>query len=187
MASPLFHGEIKHTESTILLLFRTQYRTFCQKQMLVRFALGLALIFTGVFAGLPGALRVVLLILGAWLTVSLDFPGQMNADKALAARKALLPTMRYDFFDDEMKISGEGSLRMPYGKLIRLVVDAHYLYLFSSPDAVCMVDCSTVKPDVEKLAAFLAEKTGLEWRASKSFFSLNLYDLLRILKKDGKK
>ena len=189
MASPLFRGEIRHTEATIYQLFRTQYRSFSQKRMLVRFVLGLVLVFVAAFTNLPELLRILLLIAGAWFMVSLDFPGQMNADQALEVRKGILPTMSYVFYSNEMQISGEGSLCMPYKKLIRLVQDAEYLYLFSGPEAVCMIDRSTVKPeDAEKLMAFLAEKTGLEWKTNKSFFFLNLYDLVQILKKGmGKK
>ena len=183
MASSLFYGEIKHTDATIFRLFRTQYRSFCQRRMLARFLLGLAMVFTAVFTHFPDLLRVILLILGAWFMVSLDFPGQMNADKSLEARRGMLPTMTYTFYNDEMHITGEGDLTMKYTKLIRLAQDAEYLYLFSGPEAVCMIDRSTVKPDDEKLAAFLAEKTGLEWKTSKSFFLLNLYDLLQILRK----
>lgn len=188
MASPQFRAEIRHTDQTIYRLFRTQYRNFCQKKMLLRFLLGLGLVFLAAFSGLPDVLRIVLLVAGAWLMVSLDFPGQINADKSLEARRGILPVMTYVFYPGEMEISGEGKASMSYKKLIRLVQDADYLYLFSSPDAVCMIDRAAVKPDAEKLMTFLAEKTGLEWKTSKSFFFLNLYDLMQILKKaTGKK
>lgn len=187
MATPLFRGEIKHTDATIFQLFRTQHRSFCQKRMLLRFLLGLAFVFFSAFVDWPDIIRIIALIVGAWLMVSLDFPGQINADKALEARHGMLPVMSYAFHSGEMLVSGEGKLNMQYKSLIRLVLDEDYLYLFSAPDAVCMIDRSTVKPDDEKLIAFLAEKTGLEWKKNKSFFFLNLYDLLQMFKKTVRK
>lgn len=183
MSAPLFHGEIKHTEETIFQLFRTQYRSFCQKQMLVRFLLGLGLVFLAAFVNLPNLIRVIVLIMGAWLMVSLDFPSQMNADKSLEVRHGILPKMEYAFGNSGVEVSGEGTMMLKYKQLIRLVEDANYLYLFSSPEAVCMIARSSIKPDDKKLMDFLSEKTGLEWKTEKSFFFLNLYDIRQILQK----
>lgn len=183
MASALYQGHIKHTEATIFRLFRTQYRCFCQKQMLLRFLLGLALVFLAVLLGkLPYLLRLLALIAGAWFMVSLDFPSQMNADRALELRRTALPEMRYAFSASEVQISGESSRSIQYDKLIRLAEDAEYLYLFSSREMACMIERATITPGDEKLMDFLAQKTGLEWKSYKSFFFLNLYDLVHVLK-----
>lgn len=176
-----FRGEIKHTEETILLLFRTQYRTFCRKQMLTRLLGGIALIFAaGLLSAAPMGVRGVFLIIGAWLTVSLDFPSQAKADHAMVARRGILPDMKYVFGDNDMEISGEGTMRMRYEKLIRLVETPEYLFLFSGPESVCMVSRAGITPSDEKLKQFLTEKTHLEWITNGSFLTLNFYELRQI-------
>lgn len=182
MASYLYRGEIVYTEQTILQLFRTQYRSFSRRQMLVRFLFGLALVFFSAFVNLPVWAKSIILIFGAWLIVSLDFPSQVQADKTLQARHGILPKMEYLFFNSEMEISGEGTMRMKYKKLIRLVADSDYLYLFSSQNSVCMIDRHSIRSSDESLMLFLSEKTGLDWKTDKSFFFLNLYDLRQILR-----
>lgn len=177
MKSDYFSGEITHTEETIFRLFRAQYHTFCKRQMLLRLLAGLAFVAIAVVLAIPMWIKTVILVIGAWLLMSLDFPSQIKADKTLVERRALLPVMKYEFFPKDMKISGEGSMRMDYKKLINLVVDTEYLYLFSSPETVCMIERATVRESDEKLMEFLAEKTGLEWKRDKSFFLLNFYEL----------
>lgn len=186
MASYLYRGSITHTEQTILQLFRTQYRSFSRRQMLVRFLLGLGLVFLSAFTNLPVWAKGIVLIFGAWMMVSLDFPSQIQADKTLQARHGILPKMEYVFFNSEMEISGEGTMRMKYKKLIRLVQDSDYLYLFSGTDSVCMLERKSIKPSDTELMEFLSEKTGLEWKTDKSFFFLNLFDIRQILMERGK-
>ena len=49
-------------------------------------------------------------------------------------------------------------------KMVRLVEDKEYLYLYISRESAYMVDRSTVEPgDSGKLKEFLAGKTGLDW------------------------
>ena len=126
--------------------------------------------------------RPVLLV-GAWLLVSRDFPAAVRADRALTQRKARLPDMHYGFGPGAVRLTGEGSMDIPYGNFTRLVEDRQYLYLFVSRNSVCMMEKASLKPaDLMAFAAFLEEKTGLKWRAEKPFLSMSLYDLRRTLR-----
>ncbi len=179
MAAFRYRAKIDHTEKTIQALFRAEYHVYEQKRMLFRFLLGLAVVFLGVFAPLPNWARAILLLIGAWLIASLDFPSQIRADKALEARGGQLPRMTYEFFDDHLRLSGEGSMDVPYAKLRRLIEDRKHLYLFLSRDSVCMLDPSTLQPnDPDAFRSFLAEKTGLPWRKDRGLLSLDLADLI---------
>ena len=183
MAAPKYRANIDHTEETILRLYRTQFLSYAKLYSLIRMAIGFALILSGVFAPLPTWLRAVLLLLGAWLAVSRDFPAQIRADRALQERKAALPSMRYEFYEDHLHLSGEGSMDIPYEKLTRLVVDERYLYLFLTRDSVCMLEQESVKPQpVHEFTDFIREKTGLKWRAEKAFLSMSIYDIRQALK-----
>ncbi len=179
MADCRYRAKIDHTEKTILTLFRVEYHCYEQKKMLLRFLLGLAVVFAGVFVPLPTWARAILLLIGAWLIASLDFPSQIRADRTLEARKGALPRMTYAFYENEMKVSGEGAMSIPYRKLKRLIEDKNYLYLFLSRDSVCMLARDSLQPkEPDAFKAFLAEKTGLVWRRERGLLSLDLADLI---------
>lgn len=178
-----FQGKIDHTEKTIQRLYKTQRYTYFKGRVLLRFGIGVALILAAAAAPLPTWLRALLLLVGAWLAVSGDFPAQIRADRVLEARKGALPGMRYEFYGDRVALSGEGSMNIPYKKFSRLVQDADYLYLFVSEDSVCMLERDSLRPQkAEDFMAFIEEKTGLSWRKEKSFLSLNLGDLRQMLR-----
>ena len=187
MAACRYRAKIDHTEKTILTLFRVEYHTYEQKKMLLRFLIGFLIVLAGVFAPLPTWGRAVLLLIGAWLIASLDFPSQIRVDRTLEQRKGRLPRMSYEFYEDEFVLSGEGTMRIPYKKLRRLIEDRDYLYLFLSRDSVCMMARSSLQPqEPDKFKAFVAEKTGLLWRRERGLLSIDLTDLI-LMFRDRKK
>lgn len=178
-----YYGRIEHTEKTIMSLYRVQYHAYEKPQMLLWMAFGFALILIAAFSSLPGWARTVLLLIGAWLVISMDFPSQVRADRAVDARRGNLPKMEYEFHKDAVRISGEGSMSVPYKKIIRLVDDKSYLYFFMGKDSICMVDRATIKPkSVDELKEFLAKKTGLDWQSEKSLLALNLADVILLFR-----
>ena len=188
MAAYQYYGKIEHTEKTINALYRTQYHVYEKPQMLAWMLVGFAIILVVAFVNLPTWLKGILLLIGAWLVVSIDFPSLVRADRALEARHGNLPKMEYEFHKDAMKISGEGSMSIPYKKIERLIEDKNYLYLFMSKDSICMIDRATLKPKSDKeFKEFLAKKTGLDWQTDKSFLSLNLADVILMFRNRKKK
>lgn len=178
MAGWLYRAKIAHTEKTVEQLYKMQYYVYEKPRMILRALIGFGLVAAAVVSGLPTWGKTLLLLVGAWLLVSRDFPAAVRADRALSERKAKLPDMSYGFGPDGVHLSGEGSMNLPYKKFTRLVEDKQYLYLFVSRNSVCMMEKDSVKPDdIMAFAAFLEEKTGLKWRAEKSFLSMSIYDL----------
>ena len=116
----------------------------------------------------------MLLILGTWFAVSTDFPAQVHADKVMQARKNNLPVMSYEFFDDHVKISGEGSMNISYKKFTKLIHDDMYCYLIISRESICMME----KPEkIQEFMKFLSERTNLVWQKEKSFLAMNIDDV----------
>lgn len=180
MADYLYRAKITHTEKTVEQLYKMQYYVYEKPRMLMRALIGFGLVVAAVAAGLPTWGKALLLLLGAWLLVSRDFPAAVRADRALSERKAKLPNMSYCFGPDKVHLSGEGNMDISYKKFTRLVEDRQYLYLFISRNSVCMMEKESVKPsDLMGFAEFMAKKTGLEWRAEKSFLSMSIYDIRR--------
>ena len=169
-----YSSKIEHTSKTLTRLFRTQYYTFEKTRIAVRFCAGIVLIFAAVAAPLPVWARVLLLLPGTWLAVSTDFPAQVQADKVVSARKGQLPVMSYEFFDDHVRISGEGAMNLSYKKIAMLIHDEEYCYLVLSRDSICMMN----KPEsVDEFMKFVEIRTGLKWQKQKSFLAMNLQDL----------
>ena len=183
MAEGLYRARIAHTEKTIQQLYKTQYYAYGKRRILLRLALGFALVVAALLAAVPTWARALLLLLGCWLLASRDFPASVRADRALSERKAALPIMKYVFDADKVHLQGEGSMDIPYGKFTRLAEDNEYFYLFVSRDSVCMLERASLQPKQEEaFETFIGEKTGLAWRREKAFLSLNLYDLRQLLR-----
>ena len=182
-----FHGRIDHTEETIELLFKTEYYTFETMRMLTRMAIGAIMIVLGLTVEMPMWARGLLMLIGCWLLVSKDFPSAVRADRVIEARKGALPSMSYDFYEDHVFLSGEGSMNIEYSKFGRLVEDETYLYLFISKDSVCMVERATLTPPAEEdFMKFIEDKTGLRWKREKSILFMNAQDLFQAIR-DRKK
>lgn len=188
MASPKYTARIVHTERSIDTMFRTQYYTYERLQIVVRVVIGVVLAALALLLSMPMWLRGLLLLAGGWLIGARDFPSQIRAAKAAEGRHGVLPTMEYEFYDGNLRLSGEGSMSISYKKIERLVEDEKYLYLFLSKDSVCMIDKETVRPKkVEELMKLLSEQCKQPWKKEKSLLSLNFYELRDLIReKKGK-
>ncbi len=183
MAELVYRAKIKHTEKTVQQLYKMQYYVYGKPRMLLRVLIGFGLVVIAVMATLPTWVKALLLLFGAWLLVSRDFPAAVQADRALSERKAALPGMEYSFGADKVHLKGEGSMDIPYGKFTRLAEDDAYFYLFVSRSSVCMLErASVTPPPAEDFRKFIEQKTGLTWRREKSFLSMSIYDIRQMLR-----
>lgn len=110
MADYLYRAKIPHTEKTVEQLYKMQYYVYEKPRMILRALIGFGLVAAAVLSSLPTWAKALLLLIGAWLLVSRDFPAAVRADKALSERKAKLPDMNYGFGPDKVHLSGEGSM-----------------------------------------------------------------------------
>ncbi len=172
-----YRAEITHTDKTVGELYKTQYYLYDKTRVITRFLIGFALIITAIVFALPLAVKGILLLLGAWLVSTPDFPSQIRAERNLSARKTALPVLSYEFFDDKMKIYGEGSGDIAYDKIQFLIFDKNYFYLFLSKNSACMIDKNTISENTAEFMNFIEEKTKKKWRVQKSFLAMNLQDL----------
>ncbi len=176
-----YRASIKHTEKTIEALYKMQRSAYEKPRILIRIGAGLVFIAIAAMTSMPMWAKAILLLIGAWLVVSRDFPAQVRADKVVQARKGVLPNMKYAFYGDRLKLSGEGSMEISYSKLARLAEDDDYYYLFVSRDSVCMLakaELEATDSEAESFRSFMEEQTGMQWRKEKSILNLNLADLI---------
>ena len=177
-----FKASITHTDKTVRELYKTQYFCFDKTRIISRFIAGFILILIPITLEFSLVLKGIFLLIGAWLVSTPDFPSQIRAEKNLDARKSPLPVMNYEFYDDKLKLSGEGTCDINYDKIKILINDAKYFYLFISKNSACMIDKTTLE-NLDDFMKFMEEKTKTKWRVQKSFFSMNFQDLIREFRK----
>ena len=183
MSEKVYRAGITHTEKTVERLYKMQYYVYEKPRILLRMALGFFLVLIAAMASLPIWAKALLLLFGAWLLVSRDFPASVRADRAISERKAKLPGMKYGFGAETVHLDGEGSMEIPYEKFTRLTEDNEYLYMFVSRNSVCMMERASIKPaQVEEFKKYVEGKTGLAWRREKSFLSMSIYDIRQVLR-----
>lgn len=178
-----FEGQIQHNEQTIKRLFKAAYYTYDIKRAAARLIAGALLAVLGAIGNFSFIVQGGLMMLGCWLIVSGDFPSKCRAERVLENRKYELPRLTTAFYDEYAQLKGEGQMKLEYTSFQVLLEQEDYLFLFVDKHAVCMIDVQTLKPyDIEAFKKFVTKKTGLEWRKSKNLFSMNLSDLLRLLR-----
>lgn len=188
MASPRYTASIEHSEKTIERLYRTQRRTYDKAKIFLRLLIGFGMVLAAALVAMPTWLKAILLLIGAWLMASGDFPAQVSADRAVQKRNGSLPKMHYEFYEDHLKLTGEGSMNIGYRKLNRLLEDKEFYYLFLERDSVCMIARESLKPaKQEEFRMFLENTSGLNWRQEKSFLSIDLADLIKMHREKKRK
>ena len=103
----LYRGKIEHTAKSVERLYTTAYNCYSKGRMLTRLGIGVVLVIVSLTVSMPMSARAVLMLVGAWLMASRDFPGQIQADRAVEARHGSLPGMDYEFYPDRVRLSGE--------------------------------------------------------------------------------
>ena len=179
-----FQGRIEHDKDTITLLFKVAYDTFEVKRILIRFIIGVIMAILGLFGGFNHAIQGLLIMVGAWLIVSRDFPPKVRADRTLEERKQALPILVSTFYDDRMELSGEGRMTLRYKDFQYIVEENDYLFLFLHKNSACMIDSKTLEPDsLEAFKDFVSRKTNLQWQSNISWFNMSLKELIQILRR----
>ena len=160
---PVYTAKMKHSEATIIRLAETQDNTFQYGKKLLRIVLALFMIGLGLYVGGGYLMPMFCLFIGCVLISGLNTRARYNGKKIYRQLNGKTLESDYSFYEKGFKFYEGGEL-IPYKKLVRLVEDKEYLYLYISRESAYMVDRSTVEPgDSGKLKEFLAGKTGLDW------------------------
>lgn len=158
-----FTAKMVHDESTIVKLSMTQYNTFEYGKKLVRIVIALALIVYGLYADSSMLTPIICLLLGCFLMANVSLRPRVRGKKIAEQLHGNYPRSEYSFTEKSFTFSDKGE-EVPYGKLMRLVEDREYMYLYISRESAYMVTKSTVSgTGPEALKKYLSDKTGLKW------------------------
>lgn len=184
MKNPIVYFEAKteFNDDSIRWLFQAEYYSYERIKILLRSALGALLLAVALFLVESTPIKGVLLMIGCWFLVSTDFPSRIRAEQVIQQRGGQKSDVLYRFTQDAVLIDRTGrSLR--YDNIDRMLVDKRCFYLFENRQNAVMVPRGIWNgEEQQKFVTFLSEKTGKEWKQSKSLLSLNLRDLLDMLR-----
>ena len=176
-----FTAQIRHSYDTILRMCRVQDDTFNFGRKILMALLGLALTVLGAW-NLSSVAGLVFALVGCWLLVSLNFPARNRAQSIREALQGEYPTNRYEFYDKHFVLLAQNQDVVDYGKIVRLVEDDGYCYLFVSAQAAYMLEKASLGTELSRFKAFMEKATGLSWMKPYRLSTFNLKSILELLR-----
>ncbi len=184
MSDSIVYFEAKTTfdDDSIRLLFQAEYYSYERLKILLRSGLGALILVVALFFVESMSIKGVLLMVGCWFLVSTDFPSRIRSEQVIQSRGGQKSSVIYRFTQNAVIIDQTGR-SLSYDKVDRMLVGKGYFYLFESRQNAVMIPRGIwSKEKQQKFVSFLADKTGKEWKQSKGLLSLNLHDLLDMLR-----
>lgn len=178
---PRYTAGIAYDAEKIKRLTKMQYNTFSMGRKILQVLLSLFLIAAGLLFG-RNVLAILSLALGCYLLVSLDYRPRTVADAIIKQFRGAYPSLQYIFSDEGIRTDQQAG-STPYRKIIMLIDDTEYFYLYLNKATAFMVDQSTVKGSgaLDGFKTYLAARTGLDWIAPPSLFNLDGKKLKRLI------
>ena len=186
-AKVLYTALMKHNAETIEKLVLMQYNTFQLKNKIAMIIISIELIVYGVFTFSTGMITSYLcLFLGCVMIAGLNVRAKSNAKKIIAQMNNNFPSSQYYFSSTGFRDSEKGK-EIPYQKIIKLIDDKQYLYLYISRESAYMVNNASVYGEggLSGLKNLTSDKTGLKWTKPSSFWSFNIHTIRELLGRES--
>lgn len=176
-----FEAKMIFNDETIRRMFRTEFYIYEGVQRIAWMGIAFALVILALFVKIPDVFKVLCLLVGCAMFAMPDFLSRVAAEGVIMQRGGAETTVSCRINDGGVDV--ENGAHIPFDKIDRLVEDEQYFYLFQSRQMAVMVPKGSLLPaNPERLAKFLAKKTGKDWQRTKSLLSLNLKDLIQMVK-----
>lgn len=179
-----YFASMPQNHNTLKRYAQVQMDVFHPSIKLCGAGLAVALVLIGAFAVKTEALSLLLIFIGCVVFTNLNAPGDFIANRVNSLFHGKYPTLFYQFSEDSFLVVGSKQ-SVPYKKLIKLVEDDEYIYLFQSSRYGNMIKKSSVQ-GTDKLCGLrdhLAEKTGLKWRRPPTILNFRLQNVWDIVQK----
>jgi hypothetical protein len=169
---------MRHSAATIHKLIQTGYDVFRFRRKLLNAAIALGLIFFGLYADPSMFMPMIALIAGCVMLANLNAVPRMQANEVLKQIGNKFPKSDYSFYEKEFKDHDKAD-PIPYTRLIRLIEDRQYLYLYVAEQSGYMVDKGTFSGgSVSDFKTYLEIETGMTFSRPASLFSFKITDIL---------
>ena len=173
----LYTARMRHSADSVRRFTRLQYDTFELWRKLLMLGLSAGCMLLGIASG-PGLFAVLCIFVGAMLLTNLNARANAVADGVIEATGGSFPVLEYRFGESAFR-DGEDRPAVEYARLMRLVADDEYLYLFVSKASGYMIERASVQGEGggDGLMRLLADRSGLRWRRPFSLLTFRLRDL----------
>lgn len=185
---------MEHTEETVRRLAKVQYDTFSAVTKIAWYLTCIVCLMlgTGLIGELGNTSKILLTAFGAIAIMNVGASGRARADRVLAAirQKGQFPrttlTFREGHIDIEERSDGTG--KMAYSSILRLIKDDEYWYLFISRTAAYMLPMTGLNGRMSpaRFEELLQKKTGLTFARPFNILRVNLPDLVAGLRRRKK-
>lgn len=174
---PIYRAKMRHSADTIKKLIQTGYDVFQFRRKLLNAVISLGLILFGLYADQSMFMPMIALFAGCVMLANLNAIPRIQSKNVLAQINGKFPKSDYSFFEQEFKDHDKGD-PIPYTRLIRLVEDRQYMYLYVAEQSGYMVDKGTVTGgSVSDLKTYLEIETGMKFARPANLFSFKITDL----------
>lgn len=178
-----FTVRMEFDDDAIRLMFKTEYFTYEKLRLLLRYVIAAGLIFAAALSTLLMPVKTIMLLVGAWLFVTPDFPSKVLAEGVIEKRGGQKSTVEYRFTGKGIHIGSQAGI--PYGEIDRLVEDDRYFYIFRDRQNAVMTPKEALS-DAQAFRAFIQEKTGKEFKRNTSLLTMNLRQMIQMVKDQQK-
>ena len=180
-----YTASMEHNHHTVVRLNQVCHNVVHRGQRVFFAVAGVGLIFTGVFGSLGTSISTVLVAIGCWCVLMINYSARARTREMERALGGRYPRINYRFGEDgiDMQIQSE---RQPleYRYIARWVTDRKYIYFLLVDNSIFMVDCSTLRPgDPDAFRGFIQQRCQAKW----SYLgNIDYARILRRLKKTGR-
>ena len=175
---------IRHNYDTILRMCKTQYGINNFKNRMIMIVVGTLLAIVGLPV-IGSWIGLLMVMIGCFMITSVDMPARMQADEIKKALNGKYPRNSYEFYDGHFVILAQNHDIVNYDRVIRLVEDEMYCYLWISRSASYMIEKYSLGKELEDFKAFMEKHTGKEWEKPQKLMGVNLGTIIRMFKGEG--
>ena len=173
----MYRAKMNHSAATITKLVQTQYDTFQLKNKVVQVLISFGLILFGLFAPKDLITPWIALFVGCVMIANLNVVPKSQARRIVNQMAGQFPESDYTFEDSFFQFYDNGE-HIPYKKLIRLVDDGAYCYLYISQISAYMIDKKTITGGtIDQFKTFISNSADLPWTRPASLLTFRIKDL----------
>lgn len=176
-----YTARIRHSAQTVLTMCKVQYSMFGFGRKVFMAFLAVILTIVGA-ANLNNLVGLLMAMFGCFVLTNLDYPAKNKADKVKDALQGEYPSNGYEFYDKHFVFLAQNQDVIDYNKLIGLVEDEAYLYLFINADGCYMMEKSSLGDELRNFMAFMSKVTGKNWVRPPKLSTFNLKTIVRMFK-----
>lgn len=167
-------ARMKYSPDAIKRLCNVRRNTFEFGKKAVTALLSLVVIAMGLIMSATYPTAILLMVLGCFMLTGLNANARGLADQIIKSYEGKeYPHLQY-FFSETGVTTNEMPEECPYSKIVALIEDKEYLYLFQNKLAAFMIDKETVKGNIDNFKKFICGKTGNEFCEPFSLLKFNM-------------